>query len=703
MTRLFSSVGLLLVLGACATTPPPAPPAPVSFEQKLSSMIRLEDQRLLREPGSPPAPGAGPDMPAAAPAAPADLLALLGDTEPRVRRRAALAIGRVGLAEGVAALTARLSKDPEPEVRQMSAFALGLIGRPDAVVPLRMALTDPSPMVRGRAAEALGLIGAQAGAVEIATMVAGYVEGGALAGVAADELGYPLTPQAEASRLGIYALARLKAYDAMASALLDAAGRPVSRWWPVAYAFRRVGDPRAAAVLRQLAEGEGLYTRAFAARGLGTLKDAGSLDLLRRLAGSVASTPAIAVEAVRALGEIGDARAHPWLAELLGTPGLPPAFRAEVARALSAVRTDQGTDLLLDLLTDRVPAVRAEALGALARHDPDGFLTALSGLDRDADWSVRAALAGAVAELPVEAAAPLLEPMMDDPDPRVIPAVLGALARRRTPRAAALALSALSSDDAVIRGAAAAAVAELKPDGAVEALQAALARAGRDDTYVARTAALSALASIGAEAARPSLEAALADKDWAVRLRARQLLAELDPAADVSAAIRPAPTRLDAAVYQRADVVAPAYSTQAYVETDKGTILIELAVLDAPLTVHNFVDLARAGYFDGFALHRVVANFVVQDGDPRGDGEGGPGYTIRDELNQRPYLRGTVGMALDWADTGGSQFFITHSPQPHLDARYTVFGQVIDGIEVVDRLTRGDVIRRVRIWDGQAR
>ena len=68
-------------------------------------------------------------------------------------------------------------------------------------------------------------------------------------------------------------------------------------------------------------------------------------------------------------------------------------------------------------------------------------------------------------------------------------------------------------------------------------------------------------------------------------------------------------------------------------------------------------------------------NFVVQDGDPRGDGEGGPGYTIRDEINQRPYLRGTVGMALDWEDTGGSQFFITHSPQPHLDGRYTVFGQ----------------------------
>jgi cyclophilin family peptidyl-prolyl cis-trans isomerase len=116
--------------------------------------------------------------------------------------------------------------------------------------------------------------------------------------------------------------------------------------------------------------------------------------------------------------------------------------------------------------------------------------------------------------------------------------------------------------------------------------------------------------------------------------------------------------------------------------------------------VANFVALARRGFFNGIAIHRVVPDFVVQDGDPRGDGEGGPGYTIRDEINMRPYLRGTLGMALDWEDTGGSQFFITHSPQPHLDGRYTVFGHVVEGMDVVDRMVQGDVVRRVRIWDG---
>ena len=98
---------------------------------------------------------------------------------------------------------------------------------------------------------------------------------------------------------------------------------------------------------------------------------------------------------------------------------------------------------------------------------------------------------------------------------------------------------------------------------------------------------------------------------------------------------------------------------------------IALAVVDAPMTAYNFARLADRGFFNGLRIHRVVPDFVVQDGDQRGDGNGGPGYTIRDELNHLPYLRGTVGMALSGPDTGGSQWFITHSPQPHLDAKST--------------------------------
>jgi cyclophilin family peptidyl-prolyl cis-trans isomerase len=178
------------------------------------------------------------------------------------------------------------------------------------------------------------------------------------------------------------------------------------------------------------------------------------------------------------------------------------------------------------------------------------------------------------------------------------------------------------------------------------------------------------------------------------------LLSKIDPAGDYSGAIRPAPGQ-PPSQYDSQELIAPSYSPHVFIETAKGTIEFELAVLDAPQTTWSFMTLARKGFFNGLQIHRVVPNFVVQDGDPRGDGEGGPGYTIRDELNERPFLRGTVGMALSGKDTGGSQFFITHSPQPHLDARYTAFGRVVNGMDVVDRIQQGDTIQRVRVWDGK--
>ena len=129
----------------------------------------------------------------------------------------------------------------------------------------------------------------------------------------------------------------------------------------------------------------------------------------------------------------------------------------------------------------------------------------------------------------------------------------------------------------------------------------------------------------------------------------------------------------------------------------RGTVVVEFFGADAPFTVSTFVALARRGYYNGLAFHRVVPNFVAQDGDPRGDGSGGPGYAIRDELNRRWYTRGAVGMALSGPDTGGSQYFLSHSPQPHLDGHYTVFGHVSAGFDVLDAIVQGDRISRVII------
>jgi peptidyl-prolyl cis-trans isomerase B (cyclophilin B) len=216
-------------------------------------------------------------------------------------------------------------------------------------------------------------------------------------------------------------------------------------------------------------------------------------------------------------------------------------------------------------------------------------------------------------------------------------------------------------------------------------------------------AALVALAACDAEAAKPLLRTALADKDWAVRVRADALLRQIDPAraADAATDMRPAPTTRAAAAYRDRRVVSPPFSTAVYLDTDRGTVQIELFVLDAPLTVEHFVALARKGFFDGLAIRRSAPDFVLETGDPRGDGTGGPGYTIRSETNEQFWLRGAVGIALEGRpDTGGSRFLVADIPQPQLDGTHTVFGRVVGGMDVVDQLRDNDVVRRVRVWDG---
>ena len=136
---------------------------------------------------------------------------------------------------------------------------------------------------------------------------------------------------------------------------------------------------------------------------------------------------------------------------------------------------------------------------------------------------------------------------------------------------------------------------------------------------------------------------------------------------------------------------------KAMIETDKGNIVLELFENDAPNTVANFVKLINKGYYNGLKFHRVIPNFMIQGGCPVGNGTGGPGYTIKCEINPKKHLKGTLSMAHAGKDTGGSQFFITHSPQPHLDGVHTVFGQVVEGMDVVNAIRQGDVMNQVKV------
>ena len=302
---------------------------------------------------------------------------------------------------------------------------------------------------------------------------------------------------------------------------------------------------------------------------------------------------------------------------------------------------------------------------------------------------------------------------------RAIPDELRAFANFKTKDVSEIVLSLLKYDDVFVKAAAADILAEQPATKEnFEALKNAFAASLKTDKFYndAQLAILSALVKLDKTQSFETLRLALNAPDYLVHRRAADLIKENDLAKDFRTiennfgTLAPynakTGTKLGQILNTETDYrrAVSRRAASAKIETEKGTFTIEFAPRDAPLTVDNFIKLAKSGYFNNVMIHRVVPNFVVQDGDPRGDGNGGPSWEIRDEINMLPYERGAVGMALSGANTGGSQWFVTHSPQPHLDGGYTVFGHVNEiGMKVVDSLTRGDKILRVTIVEGNGK
>ena len=707
--RLIAAACVASAVAGCASTPPQgAAPAPATYLEKLAWILRLEDQRLLRDPALPPpappatgrdgegvGPGPGTGFP---PAAAPDLLGLARDPGGAVRYRAVRAIGRVGLPAGGPALAAALA-DPEPDVRAVAAFGLGLLGDPAAAEPLVAALEDPSPIVQARAADALARLPAPEAAAAVEAMVAAHVT--VAYDVDPDEMGYPLSPRVEAFRSGVRALAALGGFDALAATVLTEAGDPLLWWWPVADALARVGDPRAAGSLRTLAGVGGADGVAIAARGLGALGDVSAVPVLVELLDRDRRDPRVVLAAVQALGAIGDAGAAPALRDLLRTPDLGASLLIAVVDALGAVGAPETGEIAVELLGHRAPAVRGAALTTLAGLDPDTFLLLLSGLPPDPHWQVRADLARALALADPDAAVHRLSLLLGDEDRRVVPAVLQSLAEVRAPGLDAVLPGHLSEGNAAVRETAARLLGGLGGGRAVDLLAAAYRDGSNAAAPAVRAAAVDALARLGGGPAVEALREALDDLDWAVRIRAAAGLAGPGGPDDHVRRIRATPLPQPLGTYESIDLLQPSVSPHVYVDTDRGTFQIELAVNEAPLACGHFMRLARSGYYDGMSVDEAVPGEAVYAGGPRGRADGGPGYRVRDEIGPRPYLRGTVGLAVDGADAGSSGFFVATSPQPRLDGRRTVLGAVVGGMDVVDRLQRGDVIRSVRVWDGR--
>jgi len=656
-------------------------PPPASRIDKLARLVELEDQRT-----------AGGD----------ELARSLRDPDRGLRRRAALAAGRIAAPELVPVLV-ELMNDQEVEVRRMAAFALGLAGNPLAVERLLASLKDTDSQVRGRAAEALGRIGDARAALPIARLVVDSLPKtiermtvrGDDAGIAAGEW--------SEQRLGLVALARLKDVAAARMALLDGA-RPRFDWWASTWLAMRLERPELKPVLAAAVTSDEPLQRALAARGLGALADASAVELLLPLTRDRDET--VAMHALRALGAIADARSRAAVTAALDSTS--DVVRREALLTLGRLPPDSSLgERLVRQVGSRDAWIRAAALGTLAANDRENFALVLSGMDPDPDFAVRASLAAALGRGANEISVGILHAMLQDDDPRVVAAALGALASARGKDSLDTLRRHLEHADLGVRVAAAEAVARLSPAGMSEPLVAAWRRglADGDGELEARIAALLALAAQKDDLARAGLgEAARRDPSRAVRARAALLLREAG-----GEAIDPGPQQVSRAPLDYRAAMAPydpragvpLYTPRAFLKTRHGTIEIHFDVVEAPLTTAAFLALARRGFYDGLRFHRVEPGFVVQGGSPRGDGNDGPGYSLRCEITSRSYGRGALGMALSGKDTGGSQFFITLSPQPQLDGGYTLFGQVVAGMDLVDRIRPGDVIEGVTVWTGE--
>jgi cyclophilin family peptidyl-prolyl cis-trans isomerase/HEAT repeat protein len=623
--------------------------------------------------------------------------------EALVRVQAAVALGRIGDRAGTPLLLTLLA-DQDTTVRTESAFALGLLRDTSAVDELAHRL-DAFPTVASdpdqlEIVTALARIGGPAAARAIETQLQRHPPGGSTDDQATAQalqeawrLGRfaPVARLVEYIRSGTgawrrnatYSAARLRLTSA-ATALLDAAADPdqVTR----AYAARGLTASLADSArmdrevfvgrLRSLAGDDDAQVRITALRSLATFRDSSLAGVAQsRL---VDKDPNAVVQAVATLGSLGGSRAIAALGE----------------------RFANGTDF----------AVRRTALTALAQAAPERAMEAGRGWRGDADWRLRAAYAEALAGVKSEASRTALTELSGDADARVAQtalAALGDVVAKGDAGVLALARSRLAHTDVMVRAAAIDLLDRERDPALLPDLVAAYRRAATEDANDARLGAVRAiahLADVDAAAAarveREFLGGVPRSGDYLVRREVADRLGA-DAARQYWASVYPVETGRSAEDYRdlARTVLLPALQggalPQVTIETDRGSIVLLLYAGDAPLTVQNFLRLVDRRYFDGSRWHRVVPNFVIQDGDPRGDGNGGPGWVIRDEINRRRYDRGAVGMALSGPDTGGSQFFITHSPQPHLDGGYTVFGHVIQGYEVLDQIVQGDRIRRI--------
>lgn len=684
-----------------------------------------------------------------------DLPALAHDEDPEVRARALRALGRLQQRGAVEPVRSAL-RDVHPEVRCEAARAAGVLGLAwDARLAAKAAeVLTPALLEAERAEgdgpcggvqlEALGRLGTRAALSRLGEVLKAHGEAlgtrvpgdaapvpakGQRVDAAVAERGGAGSAQdnAAVATLAVAAVAERagsaqeteerfrRAALALGVALKRTGGegapagvvetlsaglstlRAADARFAAAYALRLVPGAAPMPALRGCLADGSEEVRAVCVRGVGERAEEADVERLSAALGD--PSPRVAVQAVRALAQGAVKCSGPpcppleALAQLparLHQPRAPGAYQPFLA-LFQAKLPVEARPLLASLrtsLADAPAVLDCRAAAALDRMEGRLGESKTCGRGEVAEpLRLRLAL-GELSQATVEprARAETGLALLTHPDAGVRAAALGLVGESGWKEAAPALRASLRDADPVVASTGAAVLGRLG-DTASGPEVLALAGEGRLplDAWPVLAESLGVLRPAGAEAL---LRRWLEDPAPALRLAAAEALKQeggLPPEV-------PAVARAEAAPFR----ALPA-GTRLEVVTNRGTVWVALDTVEAPRTSAAIAALAEAGFYDGLAVHRVVPDFVAQGGDPRGDGEGGPGHTLRCELNAHPYTRGTVGMALSGPDTGGSQFFFTHSAQPHLDGRYTAFGQVSSGQDVVDSLLEGDTLLRIRV------
>ena len=659
-------------------------------QRDLALIATLEDQRTLGR---------------------TTLLDFVVDPRVEVRRRAVRALGRLQDDKGRDAVTTALG-DADVSVRLEAAFALGQLPSVRGNSLLEAFADATNPSVKVALVDALG----KRGDGRHVVFLTGLCDKGAPALRAAALNAVGLIARRTSGRLSDFPAAKLRDWIGDADVEIRRAAAYVLMRWT-----KGVDEALPQAARRGLGDTDETV-RARCARSLGDRGD-GSLDAIQKATTDVSWR--VRVEAVRAFGHL---KASEALAAYLTT----------IAEQLVA-------GVGFDPLTADLHPVVAALDAALALEDPRPFETAAKTLHQAAKPSAKigdgegGARALAFSHLHCRAAALLdrrtgrikltrrcgasdfPEALREQIAVRVLAAqskktrvrALSKLYAAGTPQGKvavtealadlpgdpaghALILKALEDTDPAVVAQAAEVSSRLKLHDAAGLLIAAYGRFMTANELETVQAIFDALGALKEPAAAPFLEEHVFHPNAAIRQSAVEALKAIKGHEARFASRMPVATAGDLIEPNLSLIQRPEDKT-ATISTSKGSIELEFFGDQAPLTVKNFVRLANKGFYNNLLFHRVAPNFVVQGGDPRGDGWGGPNYTIRCEVHPGRFERGTVGMALAGKDTGGSQFFVMHGPEPHLDGGYTAFARVVEGLEVADALTIGDRIIEVSI------